>query len=151
VGRRKIGGSIVTRLEKASKAEGRILNGASTTIEGVYFICIDCKKVCHNMDDGLSVENVNRTALALKRKGFRYFRAEATSSRQLALCTCRSQQSDRFRAVRNRRRDHLARSTKCAWGERCDAAQEILDRIDVEPPGTSTSLYETPASAAAAT
>ena len=39
---------------------GRILNREriNKTIEGVYFICIDCKKVCHNMDDGL-IEDPN--------------------------------------------------------------------------------------------
>ena len=42
------------------KLKGRILNREriNKTIEGVYFICIDCKKVCHNMDDGL-VEDPN--------------------------------------------------------------------------------------------
>src|SRR6266516_2147932 len=28
------------------------------TIEGIYFICASCKKVCHNVDDGL-VEDPN--------------------------------------------------------------------------------------------
>lgn len=48
---------------RIEKLKGRILNREriNKTIEGVYFICIDCKKVCHNMDDGLveDPENVN--------------------------------------------------------------------------------------------
>ena len=45
---------------RIQKLRGRILNREriNKTIEGVYFICIDCKKVCHNMDDGL-VEDPN--------------------------------------------------------------------------------------------
>src|SRR6266478_10250718 len=60
-GRRKIkrqyGELLGVRIEKL---KGRILNREriNKTIEGVYFICIDCKKVCHNMDDGL-VEDPN--------------------------------------------------------------------------------------------
>ena len=55
-GRRKIkrqyGELLGIRVEKL---KGRILNREriNKTIEGVYFICADCKKVCHNMDDGL--------------------------------------------------------------------------------------------------
>ena len=47
---------------RIEKLKGRILNREriNKTIEGVYFICIDCKKVCHNMDDGL-VEDPNNT------------------------------------------------------------------------------------------
>jgi hypothetical protein len=60
-GRRKIkrqyGELLGIRIEKL---KGRILNREriNKTIEGVYFICVDCKKVCHNMDDGL-VEDPN--------------------------------------------------------------------------------------------
>ena len=40
---------------RIQKLRGRILNREriNKTIEGVYFICAECKKVCHNMDDGL--------------------------------------------------------------------------------------------------
>ena len=40
---------------RVEKLKGRILNREriNKTIEGVYFICAECKKVCHNMDDGL--------------------------------------------------------------------------------------------------
>jgi len=45
---------------RIEKLKGRILNREriNKTIEGIYFICAECKKVCHNMDDGL-VEDPN--------------------------------------------------------------------------------------------
>jgi len=55
-GRRKIKRQYETLLGiRVEKLKGRILNREriNKTIEGVYFICIKCKKVCHNMDDGL--------------------------------------------------------------------------------------------------
>jgi len=40
---------------RVEKLKGRILNREriNKTIEGVYFICFECRKVCHNMDEGL--------------------------------------------------------------------------------------------------
>ena len=40
---------------RVHKLKGRILNREriNKTIEGVYFICVSCEKVCHNMDEGL--------------------------------------------------------------------------------------------------
>jgi hypothetical protein len=61
VGRRKIKRQYETLLGiRIEKLKGRILNREriNKTIEGVYFICGECKKVCHNMDDGL-VEDPN--------------------------------------------------------------------------------------------
>src|SRR5437868_541898 len=45
---------------RIEKLKGRILNREriNKTIEGVYFICAECKKVCHNLDEGL-VEDPN--------------------------------------------------------------------------------------------
>ncbi|MBI3785258.1 MAG: hypothetical protein HY270_17840 [Deltaproteobacteria bacterium] len=45
---------------RVEKLKGRILNREriNKTIEGIYFICSECKKVCHNMDEGL-VEDPN--------------------------------------------------------------------------------------------
>jgi len=45
---------------RIEKLRGRILNREriNKTIEGIYFICASCKKVCHNIDDGL-VEDPN--------------------------------------------------------------------------------------------
>jgi hypothetical protein len=47
---------------RVEKLKGRILNREriNKTIEGVYFICAECKKVCHNMDEGL-VEDPNNS------------------------------------------------------------------------------------------
>jgi hypothetical protein len=45
---------------RIEKLKGRILNREriNKTIEGIYFICASCRKVCHNIDDGL-VEDPN--------------------------------------------------------------------------------------------
>src|ERR1700757_4260347 len=45
---------------RIEKLKGRILNREriNKTIEGIYFICVRCTKVCHNLDDGL-VEDPN--------------------------------------------------------------------------------------------
>jgi len=45
---------------RIEKLRGRILNREriNKTIEGIYFICASCRKVCHNVDDGL-VEDPN--------------------------------------------------------------------------------------------
>src|SRR5512141_2621427 len=55
-GRRKIKRQYETLLGiRVEKLKGRILNREriNKTIEGVYFICAECKKVCHNIDEGL--------------------------------------------------------------------------------------------------
>lgn len=60
-GRRKIKRQYENLLGiRIEKLKGRILNREriNKTIEGVYFICAECRKVCHNMDDGL-VEDPN--------------------------------------------------------------------------------------------
>lgn len=46
---------------RVEKLKGRILNREriNKTIEGVYFICAACKKVCHNMDEGLVEDPAN--------------------------------------------------------------------------------------------
>lgn len=62
-GRRKIKRQYESLLGiRIEKLKGRILNREriNKTIEGVYFICAECKKVCHNMDDGL-VEDPSNT------------------------------------------------------------------------------------------
>jgi len=40
---------------RVEKLKGRVLNREkiNKTIEGVYFICAACKKICHNLDEGL--------------------------------------------------------------------------------------------------
>ncbi len=61
---------------RVDKLRGRILNREriNKTIEGVYFICGECKKVCHNMDEGLAedpdnVHNVCGACAKTKTKG----------------------------------------------------------------------------------
>ncbi len=48
---------------RVEKLKGRVLNREriNKTIEGIYFICLDCKKICHNLDEGL-VEDPNNVA-----------------------------------------------------------------------------------------
>ena len=40
---------------RVEKLKGRVLNREriNKTIEGIYFICAACKKICHNLDEGL--------------------------------------------------------------------------------------------------
>jgi hypothetical protein len=53
---------------RIEKLRGRILNREriNKTIEGIYFICASCKKVCHNLDEGLVEDpnNVNNLCTA---------------------------------------------------------------------------------------
>jgi hypothetical protein len=46
---------------RIQKLKGRVLNREriNKTIEGIYFICAECKKVCHNLDEGLSEDPNN--------------------------------------------------------------------------------------------
>jgi hypothetical protein len=65
-GRRKIkrqyGELLGIRIEKL---RGRILNREriNKTIEGIYFICAGCLKVCHSLDDGLTEDPANQNNL----------------------------------------------------------------------------------------
>lgn len=63
-GRAKIKNQYVDLLGiRVQKLAGRILNREriNKTLEGVYFVCIRCQKVCHNLDEGLveDADNVN--------------------------------------------------------------------------------------------
>src|ERR1700752_3375977 len=53
---------------RIEKLKGRILNREriNKTIEGMYFISPSCKKVCHNLDEGLVEDpnNVNNLCTA---------------------------------------------------------------------------------------
>ena len=65
-GRRKIkrqyGELLGIRIEKL---RGRILNREriNKTIEGIYFICASCMKVCHSLDDGFTEDPANQNNL----------------------------------------------------------------------------------------
>jgi len=50
---------------RVEKLKGRVLNREriNKTIEGVYFICASCKKICHNLDEGLVEDPENQNNL----------------------------------------------------------------------------------------
>lgn len=47
---------------RVQKLAGRILNREriNKTLEGIYFVCVRCRKVCHNLDEGLVEDAENR-------------------------------------------------------------------------------------------
>jgi len=53
---------------RIEKLRGRILNREriNKTIEGIYFICAKCLKVCHSLDDGLQEDSNNQNNLCSK-------------------------------------------------------------------------------------
>ncbi len=61
---------------RIEKLKGRVLNREkiNKNIDGIYFICALCKKICHNLDEGLVEEpqsHVNLCAICAKEKGIR--------------------------------------------------------------------------------
>ncbi len=59
---------------RVEKLKGRVLNREriNKTIEGIYFICGECKKIAHNLDEGLveDPDNVhNLCGACAKEKG----------------------------------------------------------------------------------
>src|SRR6266849_6397605 len=68
-GRRKIKRQYLDLLGiRLEKLRGRILNREriNKTIEGIYFICAKCMKVCHSLDDGLQEDPANQNNLCGK-------------------------------------------------------------------------------------
>lgn len=61
---------------RLEKLKGQVLNREkiNKSIDGIYFICAECKKVCHNLDEGL-VENpqshLNLCSACAKGKGIK--------------------------------------------------------------------------------
>jgi hypothetical protein len=53
---------------RIEKLKGRILNREriNKTIEGIYFICARCTKVCHSLDEGLQEDPNNQTNTCAK-------------------------------------------------------------------------------------
>ncbi|HXC51839.1 MAG TPA: hypothetical protein VN634_13205 [Candidatus Limnocylindrales bacterium] len=47
---------------RVQKLAGRILNREriNKTLEGIYFVCLRCRKVCHNLDEGLVEDSDNK-------------------------------------------------------------------------------------------
>lgn len=61
---------------RTEKLKGRVLNREkiNKSIEGIYFICAECKRVCHNLDEGLVEDPQNQYNLCkacAKEKGVR--------------------------------------------------------------------------------
>ncbi|MGH7772141.1 MAG: hypothetical protein ACREQA_07865 [Candidatus Binatia bacterium] len=61
---------------RLEKLKGRVLNREkiNKSIDGIYFICAECKKVCHNLDEGLVEDpqhQVNLCSACAKAKGLR--------------------------------------------------------------------------------
>src|SRR5881398_2964360 len=53
---------------RIEKLKGRILNREriNKTIEGIYFICVRCTKVCHSLDEGLQEDANNQNNTCAK-------------------------------------------------------------------------------------
>jgi hypothetical protein len=72
---------------RIQKLRGRILNREriNKTIEGIYFICAQCARVCHNVDDGLieDPDNVRNLCNACGTKP-KDSKEKATKGRQAA-------------------------------------------------------------------
>jgi hypothetical protein len=53
---------------RIEKLKGRILNREriNKTIEGIYFICARCIKVCHSLDEGLNEDPNNQNNTCAK-------------------------------------------------------------------------------------
>lgn len=61
---------------RLEKLKGRVLNREkiNKSIDGIYFICFECKKVCHNLDEGLvedTQNQVNLCSACAKAKGIK--------------------------------------------------------------------------------
>lgn len=61
---------------RIEKLKGRVLNREkiNKSIEGIYFICGECKKVCHNLDEGLVEEpqtSIHFCGACAKQKGIK--------------------------------------------------------------------------------
>jgi hypothetical protein len=76
-GRRKIKKNYEDLLGiRIEKLKGRILNREkiNKSIDGLYFICFECKKICHNLDEGWVEEATtvnNYCGTCAKKKGIR--------------------------------------------------------------------------------
>ncbi len=61
---------------RVEKLKGRVLNREkiNKSIDGIYFVCFACKKVSHNLDEGLvedSQNQVNYCGACAKEKGIK--------------------------------------------------------------------------------
>lgn len=53
---------------RIEKLKGKILNREriNKTLEGIYFICADCRRVCHSLDEGLVTDSKSEVHLCSK-------------------------------------------------------------------------------------
>lgn len=61
---------------RVEKLKGRVLNREkiNKNIDGIYFICAGCKKVCHNLDEGVvedAQSQLNFCSACAKEKGIK--------------------------------------------------------------------------------
>lgn len=61
---------------RVEKLRGRVLNREkiNKNIDGIYFVCAQCKKICHNLDEGLVEDpqtQLNLCSVCAKEKGIR--------------------------------------------------------------------------------
>ena len=61
---------------RVEKLKGRVLNREkiNKSIDGIYFICFQCKKVCHNLDEGVvedAQNQLNYCSACAKAKGIK--------------------------------------------------------------------------------
>jgi hypothetical protein len=88
------------RIEKLRR---RILNREriNKTIEGIYFICASCMKVCHSLDDGFTEDpaNLNNMCGACTKAQAAATTAAAAAKESSGGSTRRSTRSTRKRAA----------------------------------------------------
>jgi hypothetical protein len=68
IGRHKIKQQYIELLGiRVQKLSGRILNREriDKNVEGIYFICVHCKQVCHNLDEGLIEDEENEANICV--------------------------------------------------------------------------------------
>ncbi len=97
-GRRKIKRQYTDLLGiRIEKLRGRILNREriNKTIEGIYFICFECMKVCHSLDDGFTEDPNNQQNLCSKCSKAR---AQSAAAEAKAAATSSGRSSSRKRA-----------------------------------------------------
>ena len=61
---------------RIEKLKGRVLNREkiNKNIDGIYYICAECKKICHNLDEGLVEDpqrQLNLCSACAKEKGIK--------------------------------------------------------------------------------
>jgi len=103
-GRRKIKRQYAELLGiRIEKLRGRILNREriNKTIEGIYYICAQCLKVCHSLDDGLSEDPGNQSNLcgACAKARAAAANAAANAAKEAGGSTRRASKSTRKRAA----------------------------------------------------